>query len=142
MPVATPVTTPVAGSTVATAGKLLIHVPPAVASVKVTLPVAHTDVGPDIMAGSGLTVTTMLLRQPPAIMYEIVVVPGETPVAMPEALPIGATVAVLLAHVPPAVGSESVMDNPSHILEGPEIEPTVETTVTIIVDEQVVPIEV
>ena len=56
-PVATPLTTPVA-LTVAMAVLLLLHAPPAVASLSVVVPPTHNVVVPVITAGSGVTVTT------------------------------------------------------------------------------------
>ena len=50
--------------TVATEVLLLIHVPPAVASLNVVDDPIHTDVVPVMAAGSGLTVTTLVTKQP------------------------------------------------------------------------------
>ena len=61
VPGETPVATPVAGSIEATPGLLLIHVPPAVPSVKVIVPVVQTDVGPDMTDGIGSIVTAAVL---------------------------------------------------------------------------------
>ena len=64
VPVEMPVTRPVAEPTVATAGLLLLHVPPGVADVSVvTAPIQTVDV-PAIVAGSGLTVTTAVAIHP------------------------------------------------------------------------------
>ena len=48
-------------------------------------------------------------------MYVILAVPAETPVTMPELLPIVATEVLLLLHVPPVVALLSVMVNPKHV---------------------------
>jgi hypothetical protein len=45
-------------------GTLLLHVPPPVASVSVTVPPTHALSGPLIGAGSGLTVKTIERKQP------------------------------------------------------------------------------
>lgn len=64
VPGATPVTTPVVKSTVAVPVALLTQVPPADASASVVVRPTHTVVVPVISAGSGLTVTTSVLKQP------------------------------------------------------------------------------
>jgi hypothetical protein len=58
VPAAMPVTSPVVELIVALAGELLAHVPPAVASVSVTVAPAHTVNVPAIAAGAALTLTT------------------------------------------------------------------------------------
>ena len=59
-----PVTTPVPGATLPSAGLLLVHVPPPVASVTVAVEPTHTLVAPPGMAGKELTVTITLVLQP------------------------------------------------------------------------------
>ena len=63
MPAATPVTTPPAVM-VATAGVALLHVPPAVALLKVVVEPAQTVVIPAMATGNGFTVTVAVTRQP------------------------------------------------------------------------------
>jgi hypothetical protein len=58
VPCIEPDTIPLEEPIVATLKKPLVHVPPVVASVKVTVEPAHTVPGPDIAAGNGLTVIT------------------------------------------------------------------------------------
>ena len=59
VPAVTGVTTPVAGFMAATAGELLVHVPPATTSDNVEgLPDRHKNSVPEIGAGDGFTVTT------------------------------------------------------------------------------------
>jgi hypothetical protein len=60
VPVIIPETIPEAAPIVATAGLLLLHVPGAVASVRVIVVPGHNAVGPIIGAGSGLTVIVAL----------------------------------------------------------------------------------
>ena len=55
MPEATPLTVPETGRTVANVLLLLVHIPPAVASVKVEDPPTQALVVPVIPAGTGLT---------------------------------------------------------------------------------------
>ena len=59
VPAATPVTTPVV-LIVATEVLLLLHVPPAVASVKLVVNPIHTDAVPVMVAGKGLTVAVVV----------------------------------------------------------------------------------
>ena len=51
---------PVVAPTVATPGEPLLHVPPEVASVKVPVAPRQIEVVPPIVAGVGLTVTTVV----------------------------------------------------------------------------------
>ena len=60
-----PVTMPVALPTVAIAGLLLLHVPPVTVLLSVAVVPGHTLLFPVIVAGAGLTVTTMVLVTPP-----------------------------------------------------------------------------
>jgi len=63
LPADTPVTTPPA-EIVATAGDALLHVPPAVALLRVLVAPTQTLVMPVIAAGSGLTVTVVVTAHP------------------------------------------------------------------------------
>jgi hypothetical protein len=63
LPALTPVTTPLDEPTVASAGLLVLHVPPALASESVVVEPAQTVVTPVIEAGSGLTVTGIVMKQ-------------------------------------------------------------------------------
>jgi hypothetical protein len=69
VPAETPVTTPVAGSTVATPGVALLHVPSSVASLSVIVEPSHTLERPVIAAGKGSIVTVA----DPDIVFEHVV---------------------------------------------------------------------
>ena len=51
----------------------------------------------------------------------MIVVPAETPVTKPVSEPIVATATLVLAHVPPAVASVSVMVDATHTGETPPI---------------------
>jgi len=64
VPVATPVTVPVAEPIFATAVVPLVQVPDEVASVKVVVPVPHTLGVPPIAAGFAFTVTWAVLLHP------------------------------------------------------------------------------
>jgi len=63
LPAVTPVTTPPA-VIVATAGVPLLHIPSAVASLKVVVDPTHTLVVPVIAAGKGFTVTVVVTAHP------------------------------------------------------------------------------
>ena len=63
-PVTSPLTTPVVAPTDASTGLLLLHVPPAVALLKVMLSFRHTPPAPLIAAGSEVTVTALVAAQP------------------------------------------------------------------------------
>ena len=109
----TPVTTPVAGSTVATAGVALLHVPPAVASPNVVVDPTHTERVPVIAAGNGLTVTVAVREHPVGKVYDITEVPAETPVTTPVDELTVATAGVALLQVPPAVALLNVVVDPT-----------------------------
>jgi len=58
------VATPVADPMVATPVELLVQVPPDTASVKVCVVPAHIGLVPGIAAGPGVTVSTLVVKQP------------------------------------------------------------------------------
>ena len=64
VPAATPVTIPVLEPMVATDDVLLLHAPNAVASFSVVDEPTQTLFVPPIVAGNGLTVSTIVLIQP------------------------------------------------------------------------------
>ena len=78
LPAETPVTTPVAGSTVAIAVLLLDHVPPAVELPKVDVLLTQQLLVP-VIPDKSVTVTVAVAEQPVAVRYVIVVTPGLTP---------------------------------------------------------------
>jgi hypothetical protein len=67
VPAATPVTTPVAGFTVAIEVLLLVHVPPAGVLDKVLMPPIVAVVVPEIVVGDAVTVTSLVAMHPPAV---------------------------------------------------------------------------
>ena len=104
MPAVTPVTTPEV-PTVATPGETELHTPPAAASVSEVVPEGHMPKVPVILPALGgmLTVTTAVAAAVPQLLvtvYDIVVVPGATPVTIPVA-PTVATAGVTALHTPP-----------------------------------------
>ena len=119
-----PVTTPLSEPIVATDGMLLLHNPPGTISKSVVVvdPV-HAVAGPRIGPGVGLTVTTLFTEQPVGNVYTIVVVPVAMPVTIPVVAPTVAVPGELLSHVPPGVGSASMIVEPTHTAEAPDMAP-------------------
>ena len=107
MPVAIPVNTPPV-LIVPLAGRLLLQVPPVVASVRVVFEPAQTTGVPPINAGNGFTVIGNVVEQPAPIEYVMVTVPVRTPVTSPVEEPIVAVAGVLLVQIPPDVRSDKV----------------------------------
>jgi hypothetical protein len=107
--------------TTATAAFPEDHVPPVVAQFSVVALPLHIVVVPVITAGIAPTVTTFVLLQPVANVYEIVVVPFKTPLTVPVIDPTVATVVALLLHVPPVVALVSVIVEPAHTFATPAI---------------------
>ena len=130
MPTDTPFTRPDEDPIVATVVLLLVHDPPP-ASLKVVDNPEHTDVLPEIAAGSGLMVTFAEAIQPVARLYVIVAVPPDTPVTIPLPKPTVATVVLPLVHVPVVTASLSAMVNPVHTVESPVIAAGRRLTVTV-----------
>jgi hypothetical protein len=119
VPEDTPVTIPVDEPIVAIPAAPLLHVPPGVASLNVTVLPWHTVAGPEIGAGKGLTVSVLVVLQPVGNLNVMIVVPATMPVTIPEREPIEAA-PVLLVHVPLPT-SVSVTVPPTHTVNGPEI---------------------
>ena len=127
VPAETPETNPVVPLAVAIEDVALDHVPPEVALERVVVdPTQASDI-PPIDAGFALTVTVAVARQPVDTEYDMVDVPGEFPVTIPE-LPIVATPVLLLDHVPPVVELASVCVEPLHIEKVPVIADGTELT--------------
>jgi len=95
-----------------------LHVPPVVVSLKALVEPIQTATTPVIALGIGLTVTTLIFMHPERL-YVIIAVPFDTPATTPEALPIVATIALLLLHVPPASASDKVVVDPAQTVEEP-----------------------
>jgi hypothetical protein len=100
---------------------LLLHVPPAVASVNVVEEPAHTVLLPDIVGGTAFTVTIAMLLQPVGNVYVIFAVPAVMPLTIPVADPTVAILVLPLVHVPPEILAVSVVVYPTQIFAVPEI---------------------
>ncbi len=108
-PGATPVTKPAALPTVAIVVSELDQLPVSGVLENKVVPSTHAVDVPVIDAGTGLTVTIIVRRQPVAAMrYVTVATPAETPVTMPLVEPT-VTADVEADHKPPVVGVLSVM---------------------------------
>lgn len=112
VPTATPVSTPVEEIIVATDVLPLIHVPPAVASLSVMAEPMHTPGPPVMAAGSGLTVTAVVMIQVVGSVYVMVALPGATPVTTPVPEVTVAIAVLLLLHVPPKLPSDNINVDP------------------------------
>ena len=89
-------------------GLLLAQEPPGEVSLNVAVDPWHTNDGPLMAAGVGLTVTDLVTEQPAPGEKVIVTVPAETPVTMPDEDPTVALVGSLLLQAPEPTGSENV----------------------------------
>lgn len=134
MPADPPVITPVDELMVAIIMGLMLHVPPGVGSVTVSVEPTQTVPVPTLIgAGSALTVNTDDVKQPPGSVYVIVVVPSAKVVTTPVEALMVATVVLLLVHVPPPDVCVSVAVLPRHALSVPSIAGGALFTVTTVV---------
>jgi hypothetical protein len=124
LPAATPVTTP-AFVTVATDALLLVHVPPVV-GLNVVVDPMHMLFAPVIVTAGFAFIVTLpvaLDAHPVAVLVNInVALPAANPVTTPAFVTV-AIDGLLLVHVPPVVGLNTVVD-PIHI----ELLPLIDTT--------------
>ena len=121
---------------------LLLHVPPALASVNGVVRPEHTPIVPVIATGKGFTVTTAVIIQPvddnAYVMVAVLTVETDPPVNIP-VLPTDAIPEALLLHTPPPVTSVSAVVSPEHTFKVPVIFAGNGLTVTIAVMIQPVP---
>ncbi len=129
VPAVTPVTTPFA-STVAVEVLLLVHVPPASPLlIKAIVVPRQTEEAPLMVPALafGETVTASVAVAVPqelVTLYEMVALPGFTPVTTPVFAFTLATLVLSLLHVPPASPvDDSVIVSPSHIDDFPLMVP-------------------
>jgi hypothetical protein len=108
-----PITIPVDGLMNATDGGVLLHTPPGVVLLIGMLAPTHTCDGPTIGAGSGLTVTTVVVEHPVGNVNVMVVVPGIIPVSSPVVKSIVAIPGSWLIHVPAPIELLSVLVIPT-----------------------------
>ena len=140
-PAVSPLTRPVVNPTAAVVMALLLQLPPAVGSVRLTVDPIHTADAPLIAPGCGLTLMPLVAVQPVPNEYVIVAVPGLTPVTSPVAELMAAIAVLLLLHVPPAVALVKVVVVPAHSPDTPLMAEGTATTVIVFVTVQPVPRE-
>lgn len=131
----TPVISPVLISAVAMVVLLLLHVPPVIVLLSVTIVPSQTVVVP-VIGAVGFTVTVVVAVQPAAVIYTIEVVPADTPVTIPDDMPIVATPASPELHVPPAGASLSAVILPWQTVVFPVIADGSVFIVTVVVAMQ------
>jgi hypothetical protein len=121
--------------TVATPVNVLLHIPPGAASLSDVVPDPQTVAVPVIVpgAGSGLTVTTIVAAAVPQLLvtvYDMIVVPADTPVTVPEELTVAIAVSVLL-HAPPGAASLSDVVDSAHTVAVPAMLPATGNAFTV-----------
>jgi len=122
-PTDAPVTTPVVPPTAAIALLALLHVPPLTLLLSVIVVPTHTLIEPVLLVFAGnaaFTVTTAVLEQPDAFVYDIVALPAAYPYTVPPVLTV-AVLKSLLVHVSPAGLDPSVVVLPTHNVRLPVI---------------------
>ena len=124
-----PVTTPVAGSTVAIPPMAGLQEP--LPSLNVVVDPAHRIATPLIAGGNAFTVTVVAIKQPAPIEYTMEAVPTVTPPTIPVA-PMVATAVLPLLQLPPPP-SASVLVDPGHTWALPVIIGGLVSTVSIVV---------
>jgi hypothetical protein len=129
VPVATPVTTPVAGSTEASVASLLLHVPLVVTVARVAVAPGQALFVPVIPCGTALTVTTTDVRQVGLSEYDTELVPVLIPVMTPVVEGPLVTVEPGALHVPPVLAVAKVVEEPTQNTKVPVIGAGVVTTV-------------
>jgi hypothetical protein len=125
------------GSTVATDGKLLVHVPPVIGLIKVLQAPLHILSGPVGTGGVGITVNGADVGQP----FHVYTIDNATDappgravaVITPVVGLIGATVIFVELHVPPDIGLMNVAGWPTQTPAGPMMAAGAWLTVTFIV---------
>ena len=109
--------------TVATDVDPEVHIPPLGKSLYDVVEPAQISLDPDIPPGCWLTVTTCVaVHAKSGVVYVIMLVPGATPVIVPELEPT-VTKVLLLLHVPPVTPAlkPNVVDDVPHTLDVPVI---------------------
>ena len=129
--VSRPLVTGVATPPLDIVARLLVidHVPPDTALVNVDVEPTHSTDGPTMLpaSGCGFTVIVLVVETDPQLLdtvYEMVSIPADTPVTIPEPVPTVAVV-LLLLHTPPVVPLLSVIVVPTQTLLEPVMVPAV-----------------
>ena len=114
--------------------------PPPVASLNEIVDPRHTAFAPDIAAGNGFTVTTVVMIHPVPnvyVMVAVLVTATTCPVITPVVSPAVATAVLLLLHVPPPGVSNKLEVKPEQTVFVPVIAAGNGFTVTIAVAAQI-----
>jgi hypothetical protein len=110
-----------------------LHEPPVVTSASVVFNPSHTVAVPVIADGSGVTVTTTVVRHPVGKVYVMVTGPEVVPpVTIPDEVPTVAIERLPLLQIPPAVALLSVVVSPGHTVRVPVIAAGSGFTVTVV----------
>jgi hypothetical protein len=140
VPAATPVTTPVDGLIVATAGVAEVQAPPVTVELSVEVPFEQIAVVPESVPAEGAVVTVTVLvavafAHPPVpvMVYVMMDVPAATPVTTPVDELIVATAGVAEVQAPPVTVELSVEEPLEQIAVVPESVPAEGAAVTVTV---------
>jgi len=133
LPPVIPLTTPDAGSTVATPVLALLQVPLADASVSCVVDDWHTVVVPFMLVGIAVTLTVVAAAVPQPVLYCIVTLPPVIPLTTPDAGSTVATPVLPLLQVPLADASLSDVVLPWHTVVVPFIPVGIAVTLTVVV---------
>jgi hypothetical protein len=101
----------------------------------------HTVFEPEIVPGAAMTVIVLVAAIPQPVEYVIVALPATPPVTTPLDVPTVATDVLFVLHVPPAVASLSVIFEPEHTDEAPDMVPGAPITVIVVVTALPQPVE-
>ena len=90
---------------VASAGLLLLQVPPGVASLSEAVEPRQTAAAPVMAAGDGMVVNVKVVLHPTPVEYVIVAEPGAMPLTRPDDASTLTMAGLLELHVPPGTPS-------------------------------------
>jgi hypothetical protein len=121
---------PVVEPTVAIVESLPVHAPPVVVEASVIVDPDGTLELPVIAVGTGFTTRLAVAKQPVLSMYEITVVPADTPFATPVEEPIVATDVTPLLQAPPVGELLRLVEPPAQTTRELPIDDGVGFTVT------------
>ena len=136
MPAVVPATfSPVAAADNVTFALLLVHAPPAIASLNITEKVRHTLLAPEMFPGAVVTVTVCTAAGHAATEYETTVVPPVLPATVSPVAPAAtvATEVVPLVQTPPGVPLLNSIVEPVQTWVAPLIVVGATLTVTVVV---------
>ena len=124
------------GTIVASAGLLLVQVPPDGVEFNVVVNPVHTVIVPVIALGFALTAIGVEVAHPVGNVYTMDGVTAAPPVTTPVREPTDACKGLVLLHMPPGVVELSATDEPTHTEPGPVIAAGNGFTVTVVIARQ------